>query len=341
MSLRRPLAALAALATLGPALAIAGCNPLSGSSASGSVVKVAIAPGLDNATFALAERQGMFAAAGVDVRVRHYSSDEAALNALTHGTVQVAYVDYGDLFYTEASNPNLKIPTYSIITDGYDAGPSVAEIMTLPDSRVTSPAQLDGKKIAFPAFDRFISSETGTPTSLLQAAATSALQSYSVNMTTVHWQPMSPQAEITALTHKQVQAILVTEPYIYLAEQQGATELVDAYSGSTADIPLSGYVTNTAWYEAHSSLATAFRTAINQAAVLASMPGPVQQVLPKYAHLTKQEAALVTLGTYPTATIAASLQRTANLMAVQGMISYGLNVATMIIQLLGKAWRNA
>lgn len=331
MSLRRPLVTLIALAALGLASTVAGCNPLSGSGPGGgnSVVNVAIVPGIENASFALAEHKGMFASAGVDVRVRRYASDEAALNALSSGSVQVASVDYGDLFFSEASPASA---IYKIIADGYDAGTGVAEIMTLSNSSISSPTQLAGQTIAFPDVNR-VSSNNGAPTSLLQAAATSVLQNYGVNLTTVTWQHMSPMAEITALLHKKVQAILLTEPYIYLADQAGATELADAFSGSTAGIPLSGYVTTKAWYREHPSSATAFRTAIEQAAALASMPGPIQQVLPQWAHLTKQQTALVTVGTYPTATISANLQRAADLMAVQGMIRFGLNVAAMIIRL--------
>jgi len=326
MRLRRPAATLAIMGLL---IAIAGCNPLtsSGASGSGNVVNVAIVPGVDNATFALAARNGLFASAGIDVRMRRYATVAGALAALGGGTVQVAAVDYGDLFFAQAS-PS---PIYKILADGYDAVPGVIEIMTLPNSSLASPADLAGQKIAYPNVDQ-VHATTGAPTSLMQAAATSVLQNYGVNLTTVSWLPMSPQAEITALEQKKVPAILVAEPYVYQAEQAGASELVDACSGSTAGIPLSGWVTTKAWYREHQSSATAFRSAIEQAGALAAMPGPVQQVLPKYAHLTKQEAALVTIGTYPTTTIAASLQRTANLMAVQGMIRFGLNVAAMIIR---------
>jgi len=326
MRLRRPAATLAIIGLL---LAISGCNPFSspGPAANGVVVNVGVVPGIDNATFALALRKGLFASAGIDVRMHQFSTVAAALGALNSGAVQVAATDYGDLFFAEASSS----PIYKILADGYDASPGVMEIMTLPDSPIVSPTDLAGRMIAYPATDQ-VPTTAGAPTSLAVAAATSVLANYGVNLTTVSWQAMSPQAEVTALTQKKVPAILVTEPYIYQAEQAGAAQLIDACSGSTAGLPLSGYVTTNAWYREHPSAANAFRLAIEQAASLASMPGPVQQVLPGYTHLTKQEAALVTVGSYPTSTIAASLQRTANLMALQGMIRFGLNVDAMIIR---------
>jgi hypothetical protein len=60
------------------------------------------------------------------------------------------------------------------------------------------------------------------------------------------------------------------------------------------------------------------------------MPGSVQAVLPQFAHLNKQEAALVTTGVYPLSTVTASIQRTANLIFFVGMIRSQPNVASMI-----------
>src|SRR5262249_14512282 len=73
-----------------------------------------------------------------------------------------------------------------------------------------------------------------------------------------------------------------------------------------------------------------FRAGLAKADAAASMPGPVQAVLPGYAKLTRQEAALVTTGVYPLSTVTASIQRTADLMTSVGMIRKQLNVASMI-----------
>ena len=107
-------------------------------------------------------------------------------------------------------------------------------------------------------------------------------------------------------------------------------ELVDACSGGTAGLPLSGYFTSTSWSRDKTHEVAAFRAGLRQADAQASMPGPVQAVLPRYAKLTKREAALITTGVYPLTTITASLQRTADLMWVSGMISKQLNVSDMI-----------
>ena len=162
--------------------------------------------------------------------------------------------------------------------------------------------------------------------------ATSVLQGYGVNLSAVNWTPMPQQQEIEELVRGQAKAILVTGPYIYQAQQSGAVELVDACSGATASIPLSGYFATNSWARDNAAAVTAFQTAIAQAAAQASMPGPVQSLLPAYAGLNKQQADLITTGVYPLTTITANLQRTADLMNDEGMIRIRLNVAAMIVR---------
>jgi NitT/TauT family transport system substrate-binding protein len=322
-------AAGALLTSLSVALTITACNPFSSATAASSepLVKVGVVPGIDNATLYLAKKDGFFARAGINVRIVDFPSVQKELQALTSGSVNVAAGDYGDLF---AQQSNLQQNAYKIIADGYDAAAGVVQIMTMPSSAVTSAGALSGRIIGAPDTNLVQTPLQGAPNSLLIASATSVLQSDGVNMSGVTWRWMSQRQEIAELVHGQIAAALLTQPYVYQAEQSGAYELVDACSGATAGIPLSGYFTSTSWSANHAGEVRAFRAGLAKADAEASMPGPVQAVLPVYAKLTKQEAALVTTGVYPLSTVTASIQRTADLMTSVGMIRKQLNVASMI-----------
>jgi NitT/TauT family transport system substrate-binding protein len=141
---------------------------------------------------------------------------------------------------------------------------------------------------------------------------------------------MSETQEINELVSGKLKAALLTQPYVYQAQQKGAILLIDACSGATDGIPLSGYFASTSWANDNSAEVKAFRVGLAHADAQATMPGPVQAILPKYAHLTADEAALVTTGVYPLSTVTANLQRTADLMNRFGMISRQLDVAKMI-----------
>lgn len=319
----------AVLASLGVAAGITGCNPFSQAAASSGepVVKVGVVPGIDNATLSLGKKHGDFARAGIDVQIVKFTSVDDELRALAGGKVDVAAADYGHLF---APRSALQKSAYKILADGYDAAPGVVQLMTMPDSPVKTPGDLANRMIGAPDTNTVSRGPTSAPNSLLIASATSVLGSFDVNLSGVRWKNMSQQQEVSELVHGQLHAVLLTEPYIYQAQQAGAVELVDACSGATAGIPLSGYFTSRSWSRDKTQEVAAFRAGLTEADAQASMPGPVQALLPAYAGLNKQEAALITTGVYPLRTITADLQRTADLMWGSGMITQRLNVAKMI-----------
>ena len=321
----RPVAA--ALAIAGATGLLAGCGSFGTAGASSlPVVKVGVVPGVDNATVFLAKKLGYFTRAGIDVRIVDFSSVTAELHMLSTGQVNVAAGDYGDLF---ARRPALPKNAFKILADGYDSAPGVAEIMTMPDSTVQTPAELADVTIGAPDTD-VVSAPARAPDSLLVASATSVLLGDKVNSSLLRWKNMPQKQEISELTHGQLKAILVTQPYVYLAQQAGAVELLDACSGATSGIPLSGYFTSASWAGNNVKAAAAFRTGLDKANADASMPGPVQSVLPRYARYTRQEAELITTGVYPLSTVAASIQRTADMMNFVGMIPSQLDVSRMI-----------
>src|SRR5215470_17328662 len=243
------------LAGLWAGACIAGCNPFSQAAASSDqpTVKVGVVPGIDSATLYLAEKRGYFSHAGIDVRIVDFTSVTSELRALNAGQVNIAAGDYGNLF---SAKPTLPKNAFKIIADGYDAAPGVVEIMTMPNSPVQAPSDLS--TIGAPNTDE-VHVPTEGPSSLVIASATSVLQSDRVNLSGLTWKAMSQSDEISQLASGKLKAALLTEPYIYQAQQAGAVQLIDVCSGSTAGIPLSGYFTSASWSRNKSKEVGAFR----------------------------------------------------------------------------------
>lgn len=328
----RPIAALSG--GLAVVLALAGCNPFSGlsSNSSSSTITVAAVPGVNNANLFLAAHNGYFSRAGVTVKIERFPSFTKELTALNQGQVDVISADYGEMLFQQA---NLK-PIYQILADGYDAAPGVVEILTLPDSPVKSPTQLAGLTIPVPNVDQ-VDAGPGVPNTLALASATSVLQSDGVNLAAVTWKPMTQLQEINQLISKKVPAVLLTGTGVYAAEHDGAVELVDSCSGPTSNIPLDGFFTTTSWLKEeaknHSDAPAKFQQGIYAADAAAAMTGPIQSVLPLWLKgIGEQEADLVTTGTYPLSTIVANVQRTAGLVALEGMTPRDIDVSTMIVR---------
>jgi NitT/TauT family transport system substrate-binding protein len=312
---------LAGISALGIVLASAGCSSGSGSPFSSQVV-IAAVPGVDNAPLFLANKDGLFAAAGLkDVVIKSYPTEAAEFAALQNGSADIAASDYGDIFYRQAQSPD-----YKILADGYDATAGVLEVLTYSGSPITSPADLKNLKVGVPDSEILpVSTANGAPVSLDAAAAEQVLFSYLDNAdTTVQWTPMSQQREVTELQQHKLKAILVGEPYIYQAESQfGAVEVMDACSGPTANLPLSGYVSMSAWASKYPAAAADFQTAIGKAQADGAMTGPVRGVLPSATGMPAADAAMATIGSYPTITSLNALERVVLLLDRETVINVG------------------
>jgi NitT/TauT family transport system substrate-binding protein len=203
-------------------------------------------------------------------------------------------------------------------------------VLTLPDSGITTPQDLENKTIGTPE-PQLIRLPPGVPYSLETVATESVLENDGVNPDKVTWKPLPSGNLINALKDHQVNAILVQEPYIYEAESElGAVEVLDSCSGATASLPLSGYFATGSFAGKNPDAIQDFRSALQQAQADAALPGPVENVLAHEPGMSMETASLVTIGDYPTSLNAASLQRVAGLMFSFGVLGTTLNVASMI-----------
>ena len=316
---------------------VSGCHVLGASSAAGSgptasgTVTVAAPPGVADAPLYIGIKDGFFSRAGLTVKVVPSASVKQALSALRHGSANIVFGDYADMFYAQEQKP---APHLLTVADGYDAQPNVMEILTLPGSRIVSPSDLVGKTIGTAAPQVMPATGPGgrpRPYSLDTVAAWSVLNSDNVDPTAINWDPMPAANLLNALKFRQVDAILATEPTIYEAESQlGAVPVLDACTGATANLPLYGYFTNAAYASQNASVVTAFRSALEKAQGDASMAAPLQTALTKSAGLQAQTAALVTLGIYPTTLSAMNIQRVANLMFFFNALGTTINVPSLV-----------
>src|ERR1700734_284545 len=274
-----------ALAVLSVAVLASGCDPGSGGSgaAGGGQITVAVDPGIDNAALEVAVKNGLFQQQGLNVTFKNETSVTGELQALASQQAQIAVGDYTDFIYAQATNK----AQLRLIADGYDAAPNSVAILTLPSSNITTPQDLEtlDATVATPYAQVIPFSKTlAPPYSIETLAAQEVLQNDGVSPSGVNWKQYSPQAMIGELKSGKVQAILATEPYITEAEEQlGAVEVLDASTGVTSGLPLSGYFSTAVYAHQNPSVVQAFQAALYQAQADCAQRGPVQAVLPGLA----------------------------------------------------------
>lgn len=311
-----------------------GCRVLgigaSGISPGSGLITVAVVPGIDNAPLSVAVRDGLFRQNGLNVTIRDYSSFSAEFQALTSGKAQIAGGDYTGFFYEQSVGR----ASLRFIADGYDAASDSVAILTLPHSGITTPQQLQNQPegVATPPevapYSTMVSAEV--PYNIQTLAAEEVLQNDGVSPSGVNWKQMQAQNMIAALKYGQVKAILATEPYILEAEEElGAVEVVNASSGVTSGLPMSGYFSLASYANTDPSAVQAFQQALDQAQSDCAQRGPVQAVLPDLTKMSAGDASLVTLGTYPTSVNVGQVQRVAGLMYDSGMINNPVNVSAL------------
>jgi NitT/TauT family transport system substrate-binding protein len=292
-------------------------------------ITVAVVPGFENAPLQVGVRDGLFARHGLNVTVQTYQTLQQAYGALTSGQAEVISGDYSGLLYMQARVGQAKL---RLIADGYDATPGLTEVLTLPGSAVRVPQDLEGKAVATPPRE-LAPLSASAPYNIETLATESTLQSDGVSPSSVVWNAMPPGSMISALRDHTVSAIVATEPYILQAETQlGAIELLDACSGVTAGLPLSGYFTTASFASAHTTALHSFQAALDEAKASASQPGTVQSVLRTLPEMSSREAALVAIGQYPTFLSVGQVQRVADLMYGTGMINTTISVKNLLLR---------
>jgi NitT/TauT family transport system substrate-binding protein len=315
---------------LSVAVLVAGCTSSGSGNASGggAQITVAVVPGIDNAPMLVAIKDGLFQQHGLDVTVKDYSNIGAELQALKSDQAQIAVGDYTGFFYAEATEQD---PSLTLIADGYDATTNSVAILTLPGSNITTPQELekDSATVATP-LAQVAPASPSVPYNIQTLAAEEVLQNDGVSPSGVNWQPTPPQDMLQKLHDGQVKAILVGEPYILEAEEQfGAVEVVDASTGVTSGLPMSGYFSLGSYATADTQAVRAFQQALSQAEADCAQRGPVQAALTGLTGMTANQASLITLGTYPASLNVGQVQRVASLMYDSGMISSQVSVNTV------------
>ncbi len=326
----RPVAV--AMTALAVTLLAAGCGAKGNASAAHpaeTAITVAAEPGVDNAPLYIAYKDGLFAKAGLKVTIKTFGSAAADLAALRSGKADIGFGDYVDYFYSQDVRHGLVT-----VADSYNAAPGVVEVLTLPHSGLDTPQSLAHKIIgtAEPqGIKTDLKTNPDTPYSIETVATQSVLANDGVSTATVTWKPMPSQDLIGALQDHQVDAILVTEPYIYEAEAKlGAIEVLDSCSGATANIPLAGYFALKSFARQNPAALRDFRSALLAAQAKAVLAGPVDKVLANVPGMSMKTATLVTVGDYPTSLSEGSLQRVAQLMFNFGVLPKFLNVSSMV-----------
>jgi NitT/TauT family transport system substrate-binding protein len=326
-------AAVTASVGLAVALLAAACSSSSSSSgASGSSssaspssgkleqshIVVGALPVVDDAPLYLAQKNGYFTQAGLNVTIQPVTQSTLAIPDMLHGTVAIiAGANY--VSFLEAQTKGAV--QFKVLVEGVNCTPDTFAIEALPSSGITSPAKLAGKKVAVNLTNNI---QTLTANAVLKAAG--------VDPSKVTYVVTPFPNMIAALAAHRVDAISVVQPFLAGAQaSDGAKTVVSSCTGPAANEPMSGYFATQSWAQQNPNTARAFQTAMLKAQAYANAnPAAVKSILPTYIKISAQAASHVTLGTFPSTLDPAVLQQIITLMKGGGLSTGSLNPSSLL-----------
>jgi NitT/TauT family transport system substrate-binding protein len=301
--------------------AAAGCSSGSGSQdvpagtsskAAGPPVVVAAVPAPGAAALYIAGQRGLFARAGLNVRVESSVSASDVLPDLVNGSVAVALGQWTSALAAEAAGVKL-----TVIAPGNSGGPGLEELVTGPRSGITTVGQLRGEVIAVNAL-------SGLP----QALTDSVLAGAGVPASAVRYTAVPFPSMAAALAAHRVAAAFMVAPYLSQAAGQVLADIDD--SPATRGIPVTGYYASRAWAGAHKAQLAAFTSALAQGQKIAAAdPTAARQAIATYTGVSAAVAAKMALGTFPASATAAGLDRVGTLMQRYGLLPASAQVGTL------------
>jgi NitT/TauT family transport system substrate-binding protein len=283
----------------------------SGSAPEMTNIKVGILSATDDAPVLIAIKDGFFKQQGLNVSYTIMPSTNSSTALLQSHTVQFAIMNYVGMFQQEKAFPGLNL---RIIADNVQTSPGLFDFMVAKNSKITSLADLKGKKLSVPSAGVF---------SFPQLSLDILGKPYGISASSVTDVAIPFPAAPAALASGKVDAAFTTEPFITLMEQTtGAKVLIDMLSGPLAGFPVSAWGTSEYYTQHDPKTVAAFARAIQEAErTAASNPQAVRQVLPDFINGMKSSlASVIVLPTFNTSLSLARMQRVANAMESLGQL---------------------
>jgi NitT/TauT family transport system substrate-binding protein len=326
-----------AFAIAGLAVGVTACSSASsagGSASSGasgapelSTITIGAVLSADTVTLQIAEDKGFFKQQGLNVKI----IPEATTNATAAGLLSHT-MDFGDQNYIGMLEQEKTVAGLNqrIVADDTQASMDNDVLIVGKSSKLTSIAQLKGKKVSVPALG----------TNFAAVALDVLMKPYSMtsaDYTTVVV-PFADAAQ--ALARNEVDAAFVIEPFLTTAEAAaGDRVLVDMTTGALSDFPITCWVTSAPFAQQHPKTVAAFQRAMASALqVAATNPSYVRSELPKLIPAMKPTIAnVINLPTYNTTLSLTRLERVADVMEQVGALPKNFDVKSMYDPLAGSA----
>lgn len=269
-----------------------GAEPAAGSSPETGelqAVRVGTMPIVDAAPIRLGVEEGIFAEHGLELELTDSGQGGAAtIPGVVSGDVQFGFSNTPALLSAVAQGLELSILAPAAASTGV-AGEDTAGIVVPAGSDVSSPADLAGRLVAVNTL-RSIGDSTVRETVELAGGDPEAIEFIEIAFPDI----------LAALADGRVEAAWVVEPFLTLAQEQGAELLASNYVETSPTLLIAAYFTSSALLESDPDLVTRFTAAMEESQAFAEQnPERVREVLDSFMQIDPAVAASLVLPRFP------------------------------------------
>jgi NitT/TauT family transport system substrate-binding protein len=285
---------LAGLATGTFLLATAACGSSGGTSSTSTssggttTVKVGIIPIVDVAPLYLGQKEGFFSKRGLKLSMTLAQGGAAVVPGVTSGQFQFGFSNITSLMIAQSSNVPVKAIANGVASTGV-AGKDFGGLVVKKGSSITSPKQLEGKKVA-----------VNTLKNINETAVRESVRKAGGDPDKVQFVELAFDQMPAALDKGQIDAAMAVEPALATMKLQGATEIASPLVDVAKNLTVAMYFTSTSYAQQNPGVVTKFQAAVAESLSYADAhPDEVRQIVTTYTKTPADVLAKVTLPKWP------------------------------------------
>ncbi|ONK14588.1 ABC transporter substrate-binding protein [Streptomyces sp. MP131-18] len=290
--------------------ASAACGPGGGGSGGDpDDLDLGVIPIIDVAPIRLGIEQGFFAEEGLTVTMTESQGGAAIVPAVTSGSLDIGYSNIVSLLLARSQDVPVRMVSVGARASADALDDGSGQLMTA-DPGLTDVADLRGGTVA-----------VNTLLGINEVAVRTGLTRHGLSGEDVSLVEVPIPNMPAALAAGDVDAAMLSEPFITIAEGQGAHAVPVSYAAMGQGLPIAGWFTSESFAAEHPDVVDRFATALERSLRYAEEhPDEARAVLDDYLDLAEGVSARVTLPGWDPRTDAAELEDLARLTAEAGLI---------------------
>jgi NitT/TauT family transport system substrate-binding protein len=316
---RKFTALFATLLLTAAATAACGDDDSPGTSTPGQPdkVKAGVIAILDVAPIYLGKEKGFFSKRNIELTLETAQGGSAIAPSVLSGQYQFGFSNVVSLLLAKSQNAPLKAVANGVNSTGdpkADFGGVVVK-----DPSITSPKQLEGKKVATNALKNIVD------TSVKDIVKKDGGDPNRVTFVELAFPDMAAQ-----LDAGNVQAIFVVEPFLSAAKAKG-WRTIASYADVDPNLCVALYFTSQQQAQSNPDLVKRFTEAMNESLAYAnSHPDEVRQILGTYTQITEGVRKALTLPKWPSTIDKNAIDKLADLAVTYGLLKSKPDVGSLL-----------